>query len=89
MEMAKKFRRFLQTYRKSDGSSWTGADLERATRGEASRFYVSHFRRGLIKDPSFAKTVAIGRATGIPLEAWLEDSVGPADNGTPRSRLQR
>ncbi|MDP9477758.1 MAG: hypothetical protein M3R38_19090 [Actinomycetota bacterium] len=74
--MAQKFRRFLRTYRRSDGSVWSGADIERAPRGYVSRFYVSRLRRGLIDDPGF-KIIAISRAMGIPLEAWLEDHPDP------------
>jgi hypothetical protein len=80
MDMAQKFRTFLQTYRRADGSRWTGAELERATRGEVSRFYISRFRRGLIKDPSFTKTIAISRAMGIPLKAW---TAGPDEGRWP------
>ena len=67
--MANRFRHFLRTRRRPDGSAWTGAEIERATRGEVSRFYVSRLRRGLIDDPGFKKIVAISRAMGIPIEA--------------------
>lgn len=72
MEMGEKFVHLLDVYRRSDGTRWTGAEIERATRGRVSRFYVSRLRRGLIEDPSFSKIVAISRAMGVPLEAWIE-----------------
>ncbi|MDP9475473.1 MAG: hypothetical protein M3R38_07245 [Actinomycetota bacterium] len=71
--MGERFRHLQRTYRKADGPAWTGAGIERATRGEVSRFYVSRLRRGLIDDPGFKKVVAISRVMGIPIEAWLED----------------
>ncbi len=56
---------------------WTGAEIERAMREEVSRFYVSWLRLGLIDDPGFKTIVAISRAMGIPIEAWLEDHPDP------------
>ncbi len=71
--MVDRFRHFLRSRRCSDESAWTGADIERAMCEEVSRFYVSRLRRGLIDDPGFKKVVAISRAMGIPIEAWLDD----------------
>lgn len=76
--MGEKFRHFLRTRRRSDNSAWTGADIERATRGEVSRFYVSRLRRGKTDDPGFKKIAAISRAMGIPIQAWLEDPPDPS-----------
>ncbi len=45
-------------------------------REEVSRFYLSRLRRRLIDDPSFKKVVAISRAMGSPIEAWLDDPTG-------------
>ncbi len=89
MDMAQKFRRFLRTYRRSDGSAWSGADIERATRGYVSRFYVSRLRRGLIDDPGFKKIVAISRAMGIPIEAWLDDHPDPQPFSGSPARLRK
>ena len=71
--MGERFRHFLRTRRRPDGSAWTEAEIERATGGEVSRFYVSRLHRGEIDDPGFKKVVAISRAMGIPIQAWLED----------------
>lgn len=71
--MGEKFRRFRRIYRHPDGTEWTGADIERATRGEVSRFYISRLRRGQIKDPAFSKIAAISRVMGIPLGEWTRD----------------
>lgn len=75
--MGERFWHFLGTWWRPDGSAWTGAEIERATRGEVSRFYVSRLRRGLIDDSGFKKVVAISRAMGIPIEAWLDDHPDP------------
>lgn len=69
-DWAEVFEVLLETYRRDDGSRWGGASIERATGGSVSRTYVSGLRRGTIKDPSFAKIVAISDAMGIPLDAW-------------------
>ncbi len=71
--MGEKFRHFLRTRRRPDGSARARADIERATREELSRFYASRLRRGKIDDPGFKKIVAISRAMDIPIQAWLED----------------
>lgn len=69
---AQEFAKFFRTHRGADGSSWTGADIERATHGHVSSFYVSRLERGRIKDPSFARIVAISRVMRIPLHTWFE-----------------
>jgi len=55
-----------------DGRRWSGAEIERATRGNVSRYYVSRLRRGLIRDPGVSKIVAISKAMGISLDTWIE-----------------
>lgn len=77
METGERLRHFLGTRQRPDGSARTRADIERATLGEVSRFYVSTLRRGKIDDPGFKTIVAISRAMGIPIEAWLEDHPDP------------
>jgi hypothetical protein len=71
--MGGRLRHFLRIRRRPDGSVWTGADIERATREEVSRFYVSNLRRGKIDDPGFKKIAAISRVMDIPIQAWPED----------------
>ena len=70
MDMGERFTHLLDVYRRSDGTRWTGADIERATHGQVSRFYVSRLRRGLIEDPSFTKIAEISRTMGVPLDEW-------------------
>lgn len=72
MEMGERFRRLQRTYRRPDGTAWTGAEIERATGGEVTRHYVSKLRNGYYKDPGFKKIAAISHALGVPLEAWLD-----------------
>lgn len=69
-EWANTFEEILDEYRRDDGSKWSGAALERATGGGVSRNYVSSLRRGDIREPSFAKILAISDAMGVPLERW-------------------
>lgn len=73
MDVPRGFRQLLAEHRRPDDRPWTGAEIERATCGEVSRFYVAKLRRGEIADPSFRKIVAISRAMGVPLEEWLRD----------------
>jgi len=72
VDVLRRFRQLLAEHRRPENRPWTGAEIERATRGEVSRFYVAKLRRGEVADPSFRKYVAISRAMGIPLEEWLQ-----------------
>ena len=63
----------LETHRRDDGTKWGGTSLERATGGHVSHQWVGHLKNGRIKEPPFSKAVAISRAMGVPLEAWLEE----------------
>jgi hypothetical protein len=74
------FRRLLERHRRDDGTKWGGKSLERATHGYVSRQWIGHLKSGRIKEPGFGKIVAISRAMGVPLEAWLED---PPDHRRP------
>ena len=74
MHVARKFERFLDTYRCPDGSRWGGANLERATGGVVTRSYVTNLRKGRIENPGYEKMRAIAKAMGFPPEAWFEDA---------------
>ena len=67
--MREKFWSSQKVYRRRDDSLWTGADIERAARGEVTLHYMSKLRNGYYKDASFGKIAATSRAIGIPLEA--------------------
>ena len=67
MEMGERFRRSQRVYQRSDGSAWTGAELERAS-GAVTRHHVSELRNGYYRDPGLLRIEAIGRAMGVPLE---------------------
>lgn len=73
VDWARRFERLLDRYRREDGTPWTGAAIERATRGEVKRNYVSALKTGRIAHPSFEKLHAISRAMGFPVAAWAED----------------
>jgi transcriptional regulator with XRE-family HTH domain len=73
VQIAQKFERFLDTYRRPDGSRWGGQDLDKATGGVVTRSYVSNLRKGRIENPGFEKLQAIAKALGFPPELWFED----------------
>src|SRR5215207_2858722 len=80
VQIAQKFERFLETYRRPDGSRWGGQDLHNATGGVVTRSYVTSLRKGCIENPGFEKVRAIAKAMGFPPELWFEEGVG---NGAP------
>jgi transcriptional regulator with XRE-family HTH domain len=73
IQIAQKFERFLDTYRRPDGSTWGGQDLHGATGGVVTRSYVSNLRKGRIENPGFEKLRAIAKAMNFPPELWFED----------------
>jgi transcriptional regulator with XRE-family HTH domain len=83
LHVARRFERFLDTYRRPDGCRWGGADLERATGGVVTRSYVANLRKGRIENPGYEKMLAISRAMGFPPEAWFEDATGEAAPAAP------
>jgi transcriptional regulator with XRE-family HTH domain len=72
-QIAQKFERFLEPYRRPDGSKWGGQDLHDATGGVVTRSYVTSLRKGRIENPGFEKLGAIAKAMNFPLELWFED----------------
>jgi transcriptional regulator with XRE-family HTH domain len=85
VQIAQKFERFLQTYRRPDGSRWGGQDLHDATGGIVQRSYVTALRKGRIENPGFEKLRAIAKAMNFPPELWFEDveSLGEASGARP------
>lgn len=71
--IARKFERFVETYRRSDGGRWGGQDLEDATGGVVPRSYVSNLRKGRIENPGYEKLAAIAKAMGFPPSLWFEE----------------
>jgi hypothetical protein len=51
LHVAQKFELFLDTYRRPDGSRWTGQKLDEATGGVVPRSYVTNLRKGRIENP--------------------------------------
>ena len=78
-QIAQKFERFLDIYRRPDGSRWGGQDLHDATRGVVTRSYVTALRKGRIENPGFEKLRAIAKAMGFPPELWFQDMKNLAD----------
>jgi transcriptional regulator with XRE-family HTH domain len=86
MHIAQKFERLLDAHRRTDGSKWTGQQLDEATGGVVPRSYVTNLRKGRIESPGYEKIAAIVKAMGFPLEAWFEEGagrapVGPSEDG--------
>jgi hypothetical protein len=74
MHVAQRFEHLLDTFRRPDSSRWTGQQLDEATGGVATRFYVTNLRKGRIENPGYEKMLAIAKAVGFPPEAWFEDA---------------
>jgi len=74
--VAHKFEHLLQTYRRSDGREWSGAELAKATGGVVPRSYVTNLRKGRIESPGYEKLAAIARVMGFPPEVWFDEDLG-------------
>jgi transcriptional regulator with XRE-family HTH domain len=94
LHVAQRFELFLDTYRRSDGSRWTGQQLDEATGGVVSRSYVTNLRKGRIENPGYEKMGAIAKAMGFPPEAWFEETpaggsrVAPAEGRGVAGRVE-
>src|SRR5829696_9676913 len=94
MHVAQKFEHLLDTYRRPDGSRWTGQQLDEATGGVVQRFYVTNLRKGRIENPGYEKMEALAKAMGFPPEAWFEDApgqgaqVGPTEGRSVAGRVE-
>jgi transcriptional regulator with XRE-family HTH domain len=73
VRFSERFERFLQLYRKSDGSRWTPAEIQRATNGFVNLSYISSLRTDRIRNPGTDKLRAIAEVMGFPWELWYED----------------
>ncbi len=73
MRFSERFERFLQLYRKPDGSRWTPAEIQRATNGFVNLSYISSLRTDRIRNPGADKLRAIAEVMGFPWELWYED----------------
>jgi len=80
MHVLQRFEQLLDTYRRLDGSRWTGQQLDEATGGVVPRSYVTNLRKGRIESPGYEKLVAIAKAMGFPPGASFEEGNGrPVD----------
>jgi transcriptional regulator with XRE-family HTH domain len=82
MHVAQKFEHLLDTYRRPDGSRWTGQQLDEATGGVVARSYVTNLRKGRIESPGYEKMKAIAKAMGFPAAAWFDENIS---DGLPAS----
>jgi transcriptional regulator with XRE-family HTH domain len=82
MHISQRFGRLLDTYRRPDGTQWTGQQLDEATDGVVPRSYVTNLRKGRIESPGYEKMAAIAKAMGFPAEAWFEEGVGTTPGRT-------
>ena len=78
MHVAQRFELFPDTYRRPDGSRWTGQKLDEATGGVVARSYFTNLRKGRIENPGYEKMLVIARAMGFPPALWFEDTPGRA-----------
>ena len=83
MHVAQRFKHFIETYRRPDGSRWTGQKLDEATGGVVPRSYFTNLRKGRIENPGYDKMAAIARAMGFPPAAWFEESPGDGALAAP------
>lgn len=74
--IARKFEHFVDVYRRADGQKWGNKDLQEATGGVVTKSYVSHLRRGSIRNPGYEKLRSIAKAMGFPPELWFEENLG-------------
>jgi transcriptional regulator with XRE-family HTH domain len=73
VRFSERFERFLQLYRKADGSQWTPAEIQRATNGFVNLSYISSLRTDRIRNPGTDKLRAMAEVMGFPWELWYED----------------
>jgi len=73
VHIAKKFDLLLDTYRRPDGRSWTGQEIDEATGGIVTRSYITNLRKGRIENPGYEKLRAIAKAMNFPPALWFED----------------
>jgi hypothetical protein len=73
MHISQKFEKLLDSYRHSDGSQWTGQQIDEVTDGLVTRSYFVNLRKGRINSPGHDKLAAIATAMGFPPAAWFED----------------
>jgi hypothetical protein len=73
MHIAQKFEKLLDSYRHSDGSRWSGQQLDEATDGVVPRAYFTNLQKGRIASPGHEKMAAIAKAMGFPPAAWFDD----------------
>lgn len=69
---ARKFKRFLELYPRSDGRKWRGVDFDRATNGYVNGSYITALSKGRIEEPGLNKLRAISEAMNFPFQEWFE-----------------
>jgi transcriptional regulator with XRE-family HTH domain len=87
LHIARRFERFLETYRRPDGRRWTGQQLDEATGGVVTRSFFTNLRKGRIENPGYEKMAAIAKAMGFPPEAWFDVTPGGVTRPTPGGGL--
>jgi hypothetical protein len=83
LHVAQRFELLLNTYRRPDGSRWTGQKLDEATGGVVTRSYFTNLRKGRIENPGYEKMLAIARAMSFAPALWFEDAPGSAAPAAP------
>ena len=83
MHVAQRFELFLDTYRRLDGTPWTGQKLDEASDGVVARAYVTNLRKVRIENPGYEKMLAIAKAMGFPPALWFEETPGDGIQAVP------
>ncbi len=83
MHAVQRFEQLLETYRRPDGSRWTGRKLDEATGGVVPRSYFTNLRKGRIENPGYEKMRAMALAMGFPPEEWFAEDVGAGGVPSP------
>jgi len=76
VHIAQKFEALLEIYRRPDGRTWSGQEIDEAPGAVVTRSYVTNLRKGRIDNPGYEKMRAIAKAMSFAPEVWFEDGLG-------------
>ena len=72
LDYGKRFVHLLEVYRKPDGSRWSHAQIERATKGFVRANYLTGLAHGRIRQPGTHRLQAVAQVMGFPYELWFK-----------------
>jgi hypothetical protein len=71
LDYGKRFLYLQERYRKPDGSKWTQAEIERATKGFVRANYLTNLVHGRIQQPGTDRLQAVAQVMRFPYELWF------------------